>query len=63
MLLKGDEIRLHDGQIVEVLEVWGIARCHAKVKNRNGEVSLIIAERDVDSVLRRTAIRQPSQFK
>lgn len=58
LLLKGDEVRLQDGKIVEVFDVWGFARCHAKVLSKNGEVSLIIAERDVAAVLHRTAIRK-----
>ena len=58
LLLKGDEIRLRDGQIVNVIDVWGVARCHAKVQSKNGEESLIIAEKDVDSIIRRPAIRK-----
>ena len=58
-LLKGDQIRLHDGRIVDVIDVWGVARCHAKVQSKDGEIELIIAENDVDSILRRSAIRKP----
>jgi len=58
ILLKGDEIRLKNGQIVEVIDTWGIARCHVKVKDRNGKEILIIAERDVAEILRRRAIQR-----
>ena len=58
LLLKGDEARLHDGRFVEVVNVWGAARCHAEVRCDGGRPFPIIAEKDVDEVLRRTAIRK-----
>jgi rRNA processing protein Gar1 len=63
MLMKTDEIRLHDGRIGEIVDVWGVVRCHALVKCEDGTETLIIAERDVEYVLRRPAIRKISQFK
>lgn len=63
LLIKGDQIRLHDSSIVEVIDVWGVARSHAKIRDQSGAVSLIIAERDVESVLRRPAIRKKKVFE
>lgn len=60
LLLKSDNVRLHDGTTVDVLEVWGHARCHAKVKDESGAARFIIAENDVAEVLRRPAIRKSS---
>lgn len=63
MLLKTDEVQLRDGRIGEVVDVWGVARCHARVRFADGTELMVIAERDVESVLRRPAIRKASIFK
>jgi len=62
LLLKTDEVRLRDGRIGEVVHVWGVVRCHAVVKCKDGSEIWIIAERDVESVLRRPAIRTIGKF-
>lgn len=58
LLLRGDKIQLRDGRVLEVIDVWVVARCHAKVKCEARAVSFIIAENDVDAILRRLAIRK-----
>jgi hypothetical protein len=62
LLLKGDKIRLHDGRVVTVVDVWGVARCHAKIMNDSGAIDFIIAENDVAVVIKRPAIRK-SKFR
>jgi hypothetical protein len=57
LLLKGDIVLLWDKQVVEVAEVWGFARCHARVLCDRGSTILIIAERDVERLIRRPALR------
>ncbi|KEQ25551.1 hypothetical protein [Paenibacillus tyrfis] len=58
LLLKGDHIRLKDGRAVEVLDTWGIARCHAKVSFDDGSIALIISERDVAALISRPALER-----
>ena len=53
LLLKGDKVRLHSGEVVEIIAVWGFARCHAKARSVNGKILLLIAERDVNEVVKR----------
>ncbi|WP_088832612.1 hypothetical protein [Paenibacillus tyrfis] len=62
MLLKGDHIRLKDGRAVEALDIWGLARCHAKVRFDDGSTALIISERDVEALLSRPALERRKKW-
>jgi hypothetical protein len=51
-VFKGDTVRTYDGDVGEVLEIWGIARPFAKLLLENGS-RRIIFRTEVSEIIRR----------
>lgn len=57
ILCKGDRVRLNDGVIGDVTDVWGVARCHAIIQTNTG-CMMIMADRDVESIVKRSSAKK-----
>ena len=52
MILKGDKVRLHNGETGEVLDVWGFARTFVRIKKDSDGKSLPVIESEIAEVIR-----------
>lgn len=54
LVLKGDTVRTSCGLTGEVLDIWGVARPWAKLKQESGELAFILRT-DIAEILKRPA--------
>lgn len=57
LVLKGDIVRTSYGLSGEVIDIWGIARPWAKLRQENGNLAFILRT-DVTEILKRPQVKR-----
>lgn len=59
---RGDNVRLNDGSVVEVVDSWGVARYWCKLKNTDGSISFRLSS-DISELVSRPSSKNSGRKK